>query len=114
MRDLMAKNGASKAEQRSKNARTPTKVEHIHGKKLNQGTIEIPSIGVGQMRTSCSWIVLMLMAENSKRTQEKIIVEAMRQLDIAPEDIADQYHDKTCDSCGISIRLHRDNNGECY
>ena len=84
--------------------------------KSTQPKIElhIPSIGVGVMRTSCSWIVLMLMAENDKLCQEQVIVEAMKQLEITPEDIAAQYHDKTCGQCGMSLRLHADNDGECF
>jgi len=89
-------------------------VERLVRSTQNQMKIEIPSIGTGVMRISCSWIVMMLMAENSKLTQEQVIVEALRQLAITPEDIAKQYHDKMCDQCGMSLRVHKDNNGECF
>lgn len=68
--------------------------------------IHIPSIGTGISRTSASWITFMLMAENCKSTQEQIIVEAMRQLGITPEDILAEWNDKACPECGMSLRSH--------
>lgn len=71
---------------------------------------DIPSIGVGTLRTSATWIAVMLMAEDNPA---EILADTIKELGISPEEIFDYYHDEMCASCGMSKLLHRQNNGEC-
>lgn len=73
--------------------------------------LNIPSIGVGTLRTSATWIAVMLMAEDNPA---QILAGIMKELSITPEQVSDEYHDKMCSKCGMSLLLHRDNNGECF
>ena len=72
---------------------------------------DIPSIGLGTLRTSATWIVLMLMAEDNP---EQIIAGVLKELGISPEDISDHYHDSMCNKCGMSLLLHKQNGGNCF
>jgi hypothetical protein len=70
--------------------------------------IEIPSVGVGTLRASGSWIILMLASETeSQRLQ--IILEVMARLGISLEDLEREYNDSMCPRCGVSTYYHEGN-----
>jgi len=72
--------------------------------------LNIPSIGAGTLRTAATWIAVMLMAESDAIN---VISEVMKELDITPEQITDEYYDEACPHCGCSLLAHRENNGKC-
>lgn len=75
--------------------------------------IDIPSVGFGTHRSSGTWMLLMLMAED-KPYRENIIADLMTRLDITPERIRKVMDDKACPKCGISLLAHEDNDGRCF
>lgn len=77
------------------------------------GKIEIPSVGVGEMRASASWLIVMLSAEDPSM-RPAIILETMKYLGITIEDLQAQADDKMCPQCGISLLAHEQNNGKCF
>ena len=81
--------------------------------RIQDSQIEVPSIGVGTMRTSGAWIVLMLAAE-TPGMRTSIILEVMKRLGISIQDLQDQQDDKPCGNCGISLLSHRDRGGKCF
>lgn len=79
--------------------------------------LDIPSIGVGRLRTSGAWILLMLVAE-SKGQREEIIARILTELDITPERIRKVMDDKGCPKCGMSLLMHEGRKdgkkGQCF
>lgn len=80
--------------------------------KSIESELNIPSIGFGTLRSSGTWILLMLMAEDSEY-RKRIIVDIIEKLEISIDDLRELQNDKACDKCGMSIRLHKDNEGIC-
>ena len=78
---------------------------------LLETRINIPSIGLGTLRTGATWIAVILMAEDDPA---KVLTSVMKELKITPEEIHDDFYDKACSKCGISLLAHRDNYGECF
>lgn len=74
---------------------------------------EIPSVGVGTMRTSAAWIILMLAAEDEV-TRPLIILEVMKHLEMTVEELQEVSQDKACTKCGISLLAHKRNGGKCF
>lgn len=74
-------------------------------------SLDVPSIGVGRLRTSGAWVLMMLMAEG-KGQREQILVEVMKRLNITPERLRKVMDDKGCPHCGISLLLHEDREGD--
>jgi len=89
------------------------KLISVQGEGTKEIQIEVPSIGVGTMRTSGAWIVLMLAAEDPFQ-RPQILLEVMKRLGISIQDLQDQQDDKPCGNCGISLLLHRGNGGKCF
>jgi len=81
------------------------------GAALLEAHLVVPTIGTGTMRTSATWIAVMLMAEDC---QAEILASVMKELGISPEAVADEYHDEPCPNCGISKLAHRRNGVECF
>ena len=81
--------------------------------ELLETRLHIPTIGTGTLRTSATWIAVMLMAEDPN-SRADVLVSIMKELGITPQQIADEYNDTMCSRCGISMLAHRDNGGECF
>ncbi len=75
--------------------------------------INIPTLGVGTLRASGSWIAIMLMAED-ERQRADIIVEVMKTLNITISDLDEAWFDSMCPKCGMSMRKHKSNYGNCF
>ena len=82
-------------------------------KKVPGEVFDIPSIGVGEMRTVGVWIIIMLAAED-ERTRSQIILEVMEHLGISIDDLQAEANDKGCPHCGISLLSHKKNDGKCF
>ena len=78
---------------------------------LLETRINIPSIGVGELRTGATWIAVMLMTEDNPA---QVIASVMKELKITPQEVHDEYYDEACEKCGLSKLAHRNNNGECF
>jgi hypothetical protein len=90
----------------------PNKLITVQGEGTKDIQIEVPSIGVGTMRTSGAWLVLMLAAEEPFQ-RPQILLEVMECLGISIQDLQDQQDDKPCGNCGISLLAHRATGGKC-
>lgn len=77
----------------------------------DKAQFQIPTIGTGTLRTSATWIAVMLMAEENPA---EVLAGVMQELHISPDEVADHYHDKPCGKCGVSLLAHRDNEGNCF
>lgn len=55
----------------------------------------------------------MLMAED-RFMQGEVIASVMHELGIKLEEVAVAYNDEACENCGVSVSMHKDNNGECF
>lgn len=73
--------------------------------------IRLPSIGLGTMRTSGTYIALLLQLENKGRRVE-IMVNAAKKLGISLEEITDTY--LGCPKCGMSMKPHKARGGHCF
>jgi len=85
----------------------------VKHRSFTQGMIEIPSVGVGTLRTTASWLIVMLAAEEPD-IRPDIILEAMKYLRITIEDLKEYQKDKACPRCGMSLRMHKKNGGKCF
>ena len=74
--------------------------------------VDIPSIGLGVMRTSSTIIAVLLQAEDN-HSRKEILANMMKQFGFDPQDIAELYHDKSCSKCGISLYMHKKHGG-CF
>lgn len=74
--------------------------------------VEVPSIGLGTMRSSGTYIVLLLQLER-EGIRAGILVQAAKRLGISLEELVDEYTDTACTECGVSILSHRKDGGRC-
>jgi hypothetical protein len=76
-------------------------------RELVKGSREIPkvefgSLGVGTLRTSTSYIVLLLNLEDPGDRAD-IIASAMEQMGISLEDVADYFDTTICPKCQVHL-----------
>ncbi len=74
--------------------------------------VNLPSVSLGTMRTSGTYIIALLQLEpEADRTQ--ILVHAAKELGLSLQELTDEYTDSMCPECGISLMAHKDNGG-CF
>ncbi len=64
----------------------------------------LPSVGLGAMRTSATYIALLLYLEGNMAVD--VLVSAAKELKISLEDITAEWNDKPCTKCGMSLLVH--------
>ena len=75
--------------------------------------IDLPNIGLGTMRTSGTYVALLMQLED-KSQRAKILIDVAKKLGITLEEITDTYLDYGCPKCGMSMKLHKARGGKCF
>lgn len=75
--------------------------------------VEFSNEGLGTMRTSGSYIALLLQLE-SPESRAGILVDVAKSMGITLQELIDEYTDAMCNKCGVSVSAHRDNGGGCF
>jgi hypothetical protein len=84
--------------------------EAKHPEPVSQ--VEFPSIGVGILRSTASYIVLFLTLEHPD-SRASIIADAMRELGVKLEDVADQMDRTMCPKCHLDLQSLCTRRGYC-
>jgi hypothetical protein len=76
--------------------------------------IDLPSLGLGIMRTSETYIYALLKMENDKYAVLEILADVAELFGINGNLIQEKQDDKMCSKCGGSLLHHRlYNDGNC-
>lgn len=91
-----------------------TSEEQLSTKTFKEITeINLPCIGLGTLRTSGTYIAVLLQLED-KGQRANILIDVAKQLGLTLEEITDTYLDYGCPKCGISMKLHKAQDGRCF
>lgn len=70
-------------------------------------TTDLPSCGLGTMRTSGTYIGALLQLEHSHWYRVGILAEVMKAIGVTPEEIADEFSHVACSHCGMGSSAMR-------
>ncbi len=76
-------------------------------------TVEFKASGLGHMRSTGEFILLLLSIEDASH-RTAILCDVAKSMGISLQDFSDEYLDEGCARCGISLLAHRRRGGDCF